>query len=243
MSLASPSRCGSVLSWHEVHPTLLCLSYIAMVSGHVPRVLKPRFFLSRSKKQSLGTMWMWDVYNMYPPLLCDKPQWHIRGRGLCSCGHTRCNHGRCRRVCVSSVPALLFLPRSAVWGRGCCSVEGSWVRVLEKCWSLWRKVIMVFMSLWSQAVMTSVEQADANLRGAKGCWYLWAIRCRLLWFKMVIFLWRKRDGLCIVILMLISLEPNSAALYGWRWWWFLWSDMMLVSMEQKDAGLHGAGWC
>ena len=116
MSLASPSRCGSVLSWHEVHPTLLCLSYIAMVSGHVPRVLKPRFFLSRSKKQSLGTMWMWDVYNMYPPLLCDKPQWHIRGRGLCSCGHTRCNHGRCRRVCVSSVPALLFLPRSAVWG-------------------------------------------------------------------------------------------------------------------------------
>lgn len=42
----------------------------------------------------------------------------------------------------------------------------------EKCWSLWRKVMMVFMSLWSQAVMTSVEQADANLRGAKGCWYL-----------------------------------------------------------------------
>ena len=39
----------------------------------------------------------------------------------------------------------------------------------EKCWSLWRKLLMVFMSLWSHAVMTSVEQDDANLRGAKGC--------------------------------------------------------------------------
>ena len=48
-------------------------------------------------------------------------------------------------------------------------------------------------------------------------------------------------GHCIVLMIMLSLEPNSAGLCRGRSWWFLWNEEMHVSMEQRDSDLHGAG--